>query len=158
MSETYLYVAGTEIARDGRPTFVYALTDFDPGGKTIFQTLRNGSRKAPGGLRRFTEDVPIWVEQIALTQAQVEAWGLPTRPAKKTDSRAPRFVEEHGDVSTELDAIEPERLVGLVDEAIARHMSPEELDRLKAVEDAQRETLRDAFAGLHDPDGDDDWN
>ncbi len=74
MSETYLYVAGTEIAEQGRPTHVYALTDFDPGGATILRTLRDGSRAAPGGLRRFSEGVPVKVTQVALTAAQVRAW------------------------------------------------------------------------------------
>ena len=153
MSETYLYTAGTQIAESRKPTFVYAMTDFDPGGATIFNTLIIGSKAAPGGLSRFTEGVPVYVRQIALTGQQVKEWGLPTRPAKASDTRSKKFVEEHGDVSTELDAIEPERLTGLVDAAIASHMPADVMERMKTVEAAERESLRDvlrAFAGTDD--------
>lgn len=158
MSETYLYLAGNEIARQRKPTHVYAMTDFDPGGATIFQTLRDGSKAAPGGLSRFAKGVPVFVEQIALTAGQVRAWNLPTRPAKKTDGRAGKFMELHGDVSTELDAIEPEQLVALVDEAIRYHMPAEVLERMKRVEDAERESVRSVLAALAGEDDDEGLN
>lgn len=159
MSESYLYLAGTGIAEGGKPTHVFAMTDFDPGGATIFSTLKHGTRKAPGGLSRFAGGVPVTVEQIALTAEQVRAWGLPTRPAKKTDGRTAKFIERHGDVSTELDAIEPERLLALVDEAIARHLEPAELERLKHVERSERESVRDVLEALAEcEEGGDDRN
>jgi hypothetical protein len=148
MSETYLYVAGTEILQSGKTTYVYALTDFDPGGQTIFKTLRDGSKAAPGGISRFCGSVPVKVRQIALTRGQVSRWKLPTRPAKKTDRRAAKFIERHGDISVELDAIEPAKLTALVDDAIARHFAAEELDRLRLVEDAERETVRQVLSAL----------
>jgi hypothetical protein len=147
-SESYLYTAGREIADGGKGTYVYAMTDFDPGGETIFNTLKHGSRKAPGGLSRFTDGVPVQVQQIALTEDQVTAWDLPTRPAKKTEKRSGKFIEEHGDVSTELDAIEPERLIHLVEDTISLHMPREALDRLKLVEEAERESVRSVLAAL----------
>jgi hypothetical protein len=148
MSESYLYVGRTEIAESGKPTYVYAMTDFDPGGKTIFNTLKSGSKHAPGGISRFTNGVSVFVEQIALTEAQYKLWNLPTRPAKKTDKRTPKFIEQHGDVSVELDAIEPERLIALVERAITQHMPEEDLVRLKRVEDAEQETVRAVLSGF----------
>jgi hypothetical protein len=148
MSETYLYVAGTEISESGKPTYVYAMTDFDPGGETIFKTLRDGSKAAPGGLSRFTNGVPVYVEQIALNHDQAKAWNLPTRPAKRTDSRTKKFMDQHGDVSVELDAIEPAMLTALVDDAIAKHMPKADLARMKVVEAAQQATVRDILSAL----------
>ncbi len=57
-------------------------------------------------------------------------------------------MEEHGDVSVELDAIEPDRLINLVSKAIERHMPADELARLKAVEEAERESVRSVLAAL----------
>ena len=145
-------MAGTEIARSGKTTHVYGLTDFDPGGETIFDTLKNGSRKAPGGLSRFSNGVRVVVRQLALTALQVKAWDLPTRPAKKTDRRSGKFIEQHGDISTELDAIEPSQLISLVEGAIARHMPQSTLERLQTVEDAERESVRSVLAALADED------
>lgn len=158
MSETYLYRAGLEIAQLGKPTHVYAMTDFDPGGATIFQTLRDGSKAAPGGLARFSDGVPVTVEQIALTAEQVKAWDLPTRPAKKTDRRTKAFMERHGDVSTELDAIEQEQLIGLVNEAIERHMPADVLERMQAIEDAERQSVRDVIRAFALSEKDEDSN
>jgi hypothetical protein len=147
-SEGYLYVAGNEIAEDGRRTYVYALTDFDPGGETIFRTLKHGTKKAPGGISRFANGVPVEVQQVALMADQVRAWNLPTRPAKKTDGRTRKFIEVHGDVSTELDAIEPDQLIGLVNDTIARHMPADRLARLKTIEEAERESVKSVLAAL----------
>jgi hypothetical protein len=46
------------------------------------------------------------------------AWGLPTRPTKASDTRAKNF----GEISVELDAIEPNQLRVLVQETIERHL------------------------------------
>jgi hypothetical protein len=51
----------------------------------------------------------IHFERIAVTPAQIAAWDLPSRPTKASDSRAKGF----GEVSVELDAIEPDRLRAL---------------------------------------------
>jgi hypothetical protein len=86
----------------------------------------------------------IAFERVAVTPEQITAWGLPTRPTKATDSRARSF----GDISVELDAIEPNRLRGLVEEVIQRHLPPERLRVLKAAEDSERELLARVVATL----------
>ena len=78
-----------------------------PCRSTIFNTLARGTKGCPGGLNRFTDGIPVDVHRLALDEHQVKAWNLPTRPAKRTDSRAAKFIERHGDVSVELDAIPP---------------------------------------------------
>jgi hypothetical protein len=68
---------------------------------------------------------------LAVTEQQILDWNLPTRPTKKSDSRAKNWT---GD-SVELDAIEPNRLRQIVREAIERHISP---NRLAIIEEAER--------------------
>jgi len=75
--------------------------------------------------------------RLAVTEAQIEAWDLPTRPTKKTDTRAKQF----GKLSCELDAIDPHRLRGLVREAIERHLPPEQFRILKVAEESERELI-----------------
>jgi hypothetical protein len=55
---------------------------------------------------------------VALTVDQVSAWQLPTRPTKTSDSRSANFDGE----SVELDAVPPDQLVGLVQQAILEHV------------------------------------
>jgi hypothetical protein len=70
-------------------------------------------------------------ERIAVTEAQIDAWGLPTRPTKASDTRAKKF----GDISVELDAIEPDTLRGLAQEAIEQHLPPKQFN-LKIAEES----------------------
>ena len=50
-SETLIYRIGHLIAASGIPATVYVLSDFDAAGDCIFETFRDGSKKAPGGIR-----------------------------------------------------------------------------------------------------------
>jgi hypothetical protein len=152
MSESFIYRGGCDIAHRDVPTTAYVLSDFDPGGKSIFNALAVGVKGCPGGLSRFTQGVPVEVRKLALDAHQVKAWNLPTRPAKKTDTRTRKFIAEHGDISVELDAIPPKDLRRLVNKAISRHMSPQTLAEWKAVEKEERQ---DIFARLSGGDDDD---
>ena len=60
---------------------------------------------------------PIEIHRLALNYDQVEELHHPENPAKETDSRYQSYVDEYGESSWELDAIEPTRLAGIVTEA-----------------------------------------
>jgi hypothetical protein len=64
--------------------------------------------------------------------------GLPTRPTKKSDSRAAKFVGE----SVEVDAIPSSVLRDMVREAIEQWIDPEALRLTKIAEESQREVLQ----------------
>jgi len=63
---------------------------------------------------------------------------LPTRPTKASDTRAKAFGST---LSVELDAIEPNQLRALVQEAIERHLPPEHFEKLKAAEESERDII-----------------
>lgn len=133
-SLSFLHGAAEFIAKVGVPAYVYHLGDFDPSGV-------NAGEKIEQELRRYAPKAEIHFERIAVTPQQIKAWRLPTRPTKKTDSRAKNF----GEHSVELDAIEPNRLRELVEEAILLHLPQNELKVLKVAEESEREVL-EAFA------------
>ena len=70
----------------------------------MFKAFAIGTDEVPGGLSRFTNGVPVEVNRLALTEMQIKKYRLPTREVKKTDPDADKWIEEHGDVSAELDA------------------------------------------------------
>jgi hypothetical protein len=72
-----------------------------------------------------------------VTPEQIHEWDLPTRPTKTSDTRAKNF----GDISVELDAIEPNQLRALVQEAIEMHLPADEFEVLKAAEQSEREII-----------------
>lgn len=133
-SITYLENAAATLRADGRPAHVYVLTDFDPSGVAIADTVMRElpTRAAP---------VPVSVERIALTPEQITQFDLPSRPVKRGDSRSKKFVASYGHDCTDLDALPPQTLRELVSDAIERHADRQELARLKRVEAAEREQL-----------------
>jgi len=70
-SETYLQEAGAHIRSDGRPTYVYLLTDFDASGMGIAETVEER-------LAEMACPVDVFVERIAATPEQIEEYGLIT--------------------------------------------------------------------------------
>jgi hypothetical protein len=82
--------------------------------------------------------VKVHFELAAVTPDQIKKWKLPTRPTKKSDSRAKRFKGE----SVEVDAIPPAKLRELVARCIEQHIDGDRLERMQAVEAAERDTLQ----------------
>lgn len=77
-------------------------------------------------------------ERIAIHKWQIDEWNLPTRATKQTDTRSKGFSGE----SCELDAIDPRKLKSLVENCILRHIDRKEVERIKAVEEMERNTLK----------------
>jgi hypothetical protein len=113
------------------PVYIYHLGDFDPSGV-------NAGEKIEETLREMAPEAEIHFERLAVTERQIADWDLPTRPTKQTDSRAKR----HGDVSVELDAMEPGRLRELVSAVIEIHLPKEQFKILKAAEESERLVLK----------------
>ncbi len=118
-------MAKHELARDcalgftnrGKRTAVIHLGDFDPSGVSIFESM--------------TEDVMAFVrddiahlpperiavfERAALTEEQVEAFGLETAPPKASDGRSARWNGQ----TCQLEALTPGQLAGLVERSMMR--------------------------------------
>ncbi len=131
-SLSFLHSAAEAISELDVPAHIYHLGDFDPSGV-------NAGEKIEETLRELAPDAEIYFERIAVTPAQIQAWNLPTRPTKTTDARAKNFGST---TSVELDAIEPNRLRQLVQEAIERHLPPHQFETLKAAEESERKLLR----------------
>jgi hypothetical protein len=111
-------------------TVVYALYDADRSGRNAAAAIR---RK----LDRYSDGAPIAFSLLAVTDEQIEQWELPTRPAK----------EDENEVAVELDAIPPDLLIGLVDDAIQAHVDEEAWAKEEAVEESERRILEE-IAGV----------
>lgn len=136
-SLTYTFEAAEAIRERGKPTYIYYLGDHDPSGIWI-------PRKIEQGLREHVPGAEIHFVKLAVTPKQIAAFRLPSRPTKRTDSRAKGF---EGD-SVELDSIPASTLKELVRAAIVRHLDPAHLAAVKRTEELERETLYDVLDGL----------
>jgi hypothetical protein len=140
------FVSVHEAARTDKPSYIYQFGDHDPSGCLIPKVIE-------ARLNEFCEQyncAPPTVERIALTPAQIRRYRLPTRPTKRTgNSHAKQFT---GD-STELDALPPNVLRGLVRDCIERHISLAQVETLCATEDSERGIIENFARDAEDWDG-----
>jgi hypothetical protein len=134
---SFLHSAAEHINGLDVPVHLYHLGDFDPSGV-------NAGEKIKETLRGMAPAAQVHFERLAVTPEQIEAWDLPTRPTKTTDSRAKGFSA----ISVELDAIEPDKLRHLVQTAIEDHLSQHQFKVLKAPAESERTLIRQLVAGL----------
>jgi hypothetical protein len=129
-SVSFLHSAAEAIADESRAVYVYYFGDRDPSGVDI-------DRFVERELREYAPNCDLTFKRVAVLRHQIKQYGLQTRPTKKTDSRAHSFDGE----SVEVDAIAPDQLRDICERCITQHIDDEQLDRTRAVEDAERETL-----------------
>lgn len=130
-SDSYLYGAAENIRAIGKPAYIYLLGDHDPDGQDALRCTREKLTKFVRG------KVPVHCEILAVTPKQITEWNLPTRPAKKGNSKAKKFKGPWVD----LDAIPSPQLRDLAREAIERHIDPYQLANIQAIEEKERATL-----------------
>lgn len=129
-SLSYVAEAASAIQGVGKPTHLYYFGDYDPSGLDIPHTIERH-------LRRLAPHADIHFHRVAVNLEQIEAFGLPTRPTKTTDSRSGGFVGE----SVEVDAIPPAILREMVRECVTRHLDQRTLAETRRVEALERDTL-----------------
>jgi hypothetical protein len=122
---------------DGATVFYFG--DFDPSGEDMVRSL--AERLAFFGCRPE-------IVKCALTREDIDRYHLPPDFAKKTDTRAAKFIAEHGDVCVELDALPADVLrARLVSEVEARMDLPA-LGRGQKQEAAERRRLVEVLRGV----------
>jgi hypothetical protein len=82
------------------------------------------------------------IRRIALNMDQVEAYDPPPNPAKLTDSRANDYIENYGDESWELDALDPATLSALITNEVEGARDQEAWDTATEEEEKGRGLLR----------------
>lgn len=130
------------ISEDLKPIILY-FGDFDPTGRDIPRDFKDALNIL--GVNEFQYKL------CALTTNQIQEWKLPPAPAKKTDSRSKKFIEEFGDKSVELDAIEPKLLKSLIELEIMEFYDIDiylkNKDEAKDRKDEINEKIKVAFKG-----------
>ena len=145
-SSTAMYDAARRfraaIEEDREPVVIY-LGDHDPSGIDMSRDVRDR-------LELMTFGWGATVERLALNMDQVNEYRPPPNPAKLTDSRSSGYVRLYGLESWELDALEPQVLDGLISGAIESFMDRDLYDERVEQEEAGREAIREAAAGLEE--------
>lgn len=113
VSQSEQYAAGKRFARldrQGRQPVVLYLGDHDPSGMDM-------TRDHVDRLAMFAR-WPVEVRRLALNMSQIEEYDPPPNPAKETDSRSGPYIEQYGQSSWELDALEPTVIDQLIEDQL----------------------------------------
>lgn len=139
--------------RDGaykdRVTKIIYLGDYDPSGLDMIRDIEDRIEEFREGYESdgdFVRDMAIEIIPIALNREQILQFDLPPNPAKSSDPRSGEFILEHGDSSWEVDALRPEVLNEILDNALIELMDmdiyyqvldneAEHIEKLKALKD-----------------------
>jgi hypothetical protein len=144
------YVSDSEMWRQARRL----LTHRDKGQQTVLLHLGDHDPSGLDMTRDIEERLALFtmapeyidVRRIALTMPQIEEFKPPPNPAKITDSRYARYVQQYGGESWELDALEPRYIHDLLDREISAIRDRDRWDSLYS----QQETERDQIGGMVD--------
>jgi hypothetical protein len=117
------------------PIHVLTFGDFDPEGLEIPTSLE-------ASLRYHHPSLDLSVKRCALVWDDIEQYQLPPNPAKKGSRLAPKFIEQYGDNTVELDALPIEVLEQRIRDEIEALMDLDALAEIKEREETEREQLR----------------
>jgi hypothetical protein len=122
-----------------RPLIVLYAGDFDPSG------LHMSEIDLPRRLERYGGNVSLI--RVALTREDVDAGDLPSFEAgtKRGDPRFNWFVENHGDICWELDAMSPNILRARLNEEIIKRIDVAAWEHCQKVECAERKSMETFF-------------
>jgi hypothetical protein len=126
----YPSARGLAPAANGRPAHVLYVGDWDPSGKVI-------PEKIEAELRAHAPETEIHFRRLAVNPDQIMSLGLPSRPAKISDSRAKSF----SGAAVEAEAIPVDVMQEILREAIDAFIDPDLIGVVDAAETSERELL-----------------
>lgn len=134
-SQTAMYDASNRfINNDDKDCVLFYLGDHDPSGIDMTRDIED---------RMMTFGVDVDVIRLALNMSQVNQYNPPRNPAKITDTRYGTYVDQFGDDSWELDALEPKVLEQIVEGAISSYANVTEMKRVEKEESKVRDRIKE---------------
>ncbi len=134
--------AGDRYRAQGGVTILY-FGDFDPSGEDMVRSLRV---RIDEYLSLDGDPVDVQIVKCALTPRDIRRYNLPPAVAKKTDSRAKKFIAQHGDISVELDALPTGVLRQRLQSEVAARLDLAALAAVKERETSERARLVEMLA------------
>ena len=127
-----------EISDDGKPAHIIYVGDYDPAGVLIDRSIESELR------RHLPAELDLTFHRLAITQAQIATYDLPTKPRKPGDKRAPHVKE-----TVEAEAMPAGILRQMLRDKIEAFLPAGALEVIKATEESERAGL-ETWAQLMD--------
>lgn len=139
VSQSSMWEAAQRFTREeeSRETILIHLGDHDPSGVDM-------SRDIQSRLNMFGATVEV--ERIALLMDQIDKYNPPPNPAKITDSRCQGYIDNYGEESWELDALEPQVITELISDAVANYTHFARWEKQKKIQTNHRKDMKKVVA------------
>jgi hypothetical protein len=135
------YDIARRIVERPQDTVILHLGDADPSGDAIFTALAEDVAAFVARLRYDMRQSVRFV-RVALTLDQIRWFQLPTSQAKLSDSRTKRWADERGsDQTCQLEALPPNTIARVLEDAIGTEISVQQLAADLAEEKDERRRL-----------------
>lgn len=125
---------------EGKRAVLIHVGDHDPSGQDM--TRDNHVR-----LNMFAE-AGVEINRVALNMDQILERNPPPNPAKVTDSRFRKYVDEFGEDCWELDALEPQELDDIISTTIEGYVDKKLWDKTMAREKKERGGVKQFYEGV----------
>jgi hypothetical protein len=117
---------------DNKSCYILYLGDHDPSGVDMVRDIKN---------RLIEFEANAEVQRIALTQEQIKKYNPPPCPAKITDPRAKEYIAKFGNISWEVDALNPEILHKVIKKSVEELIDTDLFALSLEKEEADKEKL-----------------
>lgn len=134
------YETAERIAQQDKPVIIFHVGDYDPSGCAIIDSLAADVGAFVGELARRQE---VDWRRIAVTPDQIERYGLPTSPQKRTDVRGERMPD-----TVQAEALPPDVLAAEIDAAISEVIDHDALEAARERGDEERAEILRTLDGL----------
>jgi len=145
-SQSAMYGAAKRLEKyieaDQMPYILY-FGDHDPSGIDM-------ARDIQVRLNLFLDNPRMHFDRLALTMEQIDQYSPPPNPAKLTDSRCRGYMDEYGEESWELDALEPNVIVELITNKMAGLKDHTAWKKMTAVQKRDKDTLKNLLGKISD--------
>lgn len=131
-SESIVQSIAEETRQDGRPLTILFVSDLDPSGDLMPSDVIKR-------IRFYAPTSEIHLQRVAVTRAQAVDMRLPTRPTKRDNNHHAAAFEGE---SVEVDAMPPDTLKALLQQAIENYVDADQLKILREAEASEREQLQ----------------
>lgn len=122
------------------PTHVLHLGDCDPSGLSIFQAVFEDVSEFVKADCRYPEQ-RFTAERVAITFDQINEHGLTPDPIETDDSRSRSWRERGLTDKVEIEALAPDVIARLLENAIKRHVNLHVVDAIRDLQAADRAVL-----------------
>jgi hypothetical protein len=125
----------------GKKVILLYLGDHDSSGVDMIRDIKDRITEFLTSGDEYIALDNFDVVPVALTWEQIKKYNPPPNPAKLTDPRAGKYIAKYGSTTWEVDALKPDVMIRIVDNAILKYIDVDKYNAVIEREDEEKQKL-----------------